>query len=86
MRYPSASSLALTRARTVAKASWISLTSVRTQRRRILVFDDECTTGYQLNAVIGCLLDQAATGSTRNQPLAWATRAGLPRQFPQPAD
>lgn len=70
MRYPSASSLALTRARTFAEASRMSLTFAQTQRRRILVFDDERTTGYQLNAVIGCLLDQAAMGSTRNQRLA----------------
>jgi orotate phosphoribosyltransferase-like protein len=48
----------------------MSLTFAQTQRRRILVFDDERTTGYQLNAVIGCLLDQAAMGSTRNQRLA----------------
>jgi hypothetical protein len=48
----------------------MSLTSAQTQRRRILVFDDECTTGYHLNGVIGCLFDQAAMGSTRNQRLA----------------
>lgn len=44
----------------------------RTQGRDILVFDDVCTTGYQLNAVAGCLLDQGQATRVRALVLARA--------------
>jgi predicted amidophosphoribosyltransferase len=36
------------------------------------VFDDVCTTGYQLNAVAGCLLDQGQAARVRALALARA--------------
>jgi hypothetical protein len=44
----------------------------RTQGRHILVFDDVCTTGYQLNAVVGCLLGQGQATRVRALVLARA--------------
>jgi hypoxanthine-guanine phosphoribosyltransferase len=48
------------------------LPETRTQERDILVFDDVCTTGYQLNAVAGCLLDQGQATRVRAPVLARA--------------
>ncbi|MGO9726211.1 MAG: hypothetical protein ACLPN6_12790 [Streptosporangiaceae bacterium] len=42
--------------------------------RDILVFDDVGTTGYQLNAVADCLLDQGQTARVRALVLARAPR------------
>lgn len=42
----------------------------RTEGRRILVYDDVATTGYQLNAVAGCLLDEG--GATHVEALVLA--------------
>ena len=44
----------------------------RTRGHDILVFDDVCTTGYQLNAVAGCLLDQGQAARVRALALARA--------------
>ena len=44
----------------------------RTQGRDILVFDDVCTTGYQLNAVAGHLLNQGQATRVRALVLARA--------------
>lgn len=44
----------------------------RTRGRDILVFDDVCTTGYQLNAVADCLLDQGQASRVRALVLARA--------------
>jgi predicted amidophosphoribosyltransferase len=44
----------------------------RTRGRDILVFDDVCTTGYQLNAVADCLLDQGQAARVRALALARA--------------
>jgi predicted amidophosphoribosyltransferase len=44
----------------------------RTHGRDILVFDDVCTTGYQLNAVAGYLLDQGQATRVRALALARA--------------
>ncbi len=44
----------------------------RIQGRDILVFDDVCTTGYQLNAVAGCLLDHGQATRVRALVLARA--------------
>lgn len=44
----------------------------RTRGRDILVFDDVCTTGYQLNAVADCLLDQGKAARVRALALARA--------------
>jgi predicted amidophosphoribosyltransferase len=40
------------------------------QELGILVFDDVCTTGYQLNAVVGRLLDQSRAACVRAPVLA----------------
>jgi predicted amidophosphoribosyltransferase len=47
--------------------------AARTRGRDILVFDDVCTTGYQLNAVAGCLLDQGQAVRVRALVLARAS-------------
>ncbi len=44
----------------------------RTARRKILIFDDVCTTGSQLNAVAGCLLDEGSAAQVRALVLARA--------------
>jgi predicted amidophosphoribosyltransferase len=44
----------------------------RTQGRYILVFDDVCTTGRQLNAVADCLLAEGRAGRVRGLVLARA--------------
>lgn len=44
----------------------------RTQGRDILVFDDVCTTGYQLNAVAACLLQDGRAARVRALVLARA--------------
>jgi predicted amidophosphoribosyltransferase len=44
----------------------------RTRGQDILVFDDVCTTGYQLNAVADCLLDQGQAARVRALALARA--------------
>jgi predicted amidophosphoribosyltransferase len=44
----------------------------RTEGRDVLVFDDVCTTGYQLNAVADCLLDQGQATRVRAVVLARA--------------
>jgi predicted amidophosphoribosyltransferase len=44
----------------------------RTEGRYILVFDDVCTTGSQLNAVADCLLDEGAAARVRGLVLARA--------------
>ena len=44
----------------------------RTRGCDILVFDDVCTTGYQLNAVAACLLDQGQAARVRALVLARA--------------
>jgi len=44
----------------------------RTTGRRVLVFDDVCTTGSQLNAVAECLLDQGRAVTVRGLVLARA--------------
>jgi len=44
----------------------------RTAGRNILVFDDVCTTGSQLNAVAACLLDQGNAAEVRGLVLARA--------------
>ena len=44
----------------------------KTQGRYILVFDDVCTTGRQLNAVAECLLDEGGTGRVRGLVLGRA--------------
>jgi len=49
-----------------------------TRGRRILVFDDVCTTGYQLNAVADCLLDQGQAARVRALALARAPPATGP--------
>jgi predicted amidophosphoribosyltransferase len=46
--------------------------SACTRGRDILVFDDVCTTGYQLNAVADCLLDQGKAARVRALVLARA--------------
>lgn len=51
--------------------------SNRTEGRDILVFDDVCTTGRQLNAVAGCLLDEG--GSARVRALVLARAPWKPR-------
>ena len=48
------------------------LDPARTRGRDILVFDDVCTTGYQLNAVAGSLLDQGQATRVRALVLARA--------------
>jgi len=44
--------------------------TAHTQERGILVFDDVCTTGYQLNAVVGRPLDQGRAARVRALVLA----------------
>ena len=44
----------------------------RTAGRFVLVFDDVCTTGTQLNAVAGCLLDQGGASRVEGVVLARA--------------
>jgi predicted amidophosphoribosyltransferase len=44
----------------------------RTAGRSILVFDDVCTTGSQLNAVAGCLLDEGGAAEVHGLVLARA--------------
>jgi predicted amidophosphoribosyltransferase len=49
----------------------------RTDGRKILVFDDVCTTGSQLNAVAGCLLDAGNAAEAHGLVLAralWRSR------------
>ena len=48
----------------------------RTAGRNILVFDDVCTTGSQLNAVAACLLDQGKAATVRGLVLARAPWRG----------
>jgi predicted amidophosphoribosyltransferase len=50
----------------------------RTAGRRVLVFDDICTTGGQLNAVAGCLLDQGRARQVDAVVLARAPWRGAP--------
>jgi predicted amidophosphoribosyltransferase len=47
--------------------------AARTRGRDILVFDDVCTTGYQLNATADCLLDQGQAARVRALVLARAS-------------
>lgn len=44
----------------------------RVEGKRILVYDDVCTTGSQLNAVAGCLLDDGGAAQVRAVVLARA--------------
>jgi predicted amidophosphoribosyltransferase len=44
----------------------------RTAARFVLVYDDICTTGSQLNAVAGCLLDQGGAARVDGAVLARA--------------
>lgn len=44
----------------------------RTRGRKILIFDDVCTTGSQLDAVAGCLLDDGQAAQVRGLTLARA--------------
>jgi predicted amidophosphoribosyltransferase len=49
----------------------------RTAGRKILVFNDVCTTGSQLNAVAGCLIDEGNAAEVRGLVLAralWRSR------------
>ena len=46
--------------------------SARTERRDILVFDDVCTSGYQLDAVADCLLNEGRALRVRGLVLARA--------------
>ena len=48
----------------------------RTAGRFILVYDDVCTTGGQLDAVAGCLLDQGGAARVEGIVLARATWRG----------
>jgi predicted amidophosphoribosyltransferase len=48
----------------------------RTAGRRILVFDDICTTGRQLDAVAGCLLDEGGAARVDGLVLARVRWAG----------
>ncbi len=56
----------------------------RTAGRRILVFDDICTTGRQLDAVAGCLLDTG--GAARVDGLVLARAPWSSTQRPGPTD
>jgi predicted amidophosphoribosyltransferase len=49
----------------------------RTEGRFILVYDDICTTGGQLDAVAGCLLDQGGAARVEGVVLARAPWRGL---------
>jgi predicted amidophosphoribosyltransferase len=51
----------------------------RTTGRRVLLYDDICTTGAQLNALAGCLLDQGRARQVDAVVLARAPWRGTPR-------
>ena len=59
----------------------MSLTSAQTQRRRILVLDDERTTGYQLNGVIGLPARLGGYGQHTESMTRLGYSRGLPQQF-----
>lgn len=52
----------------------------RTAGKRILVYDDVCTTGTQLDAVAGCLLDQGNAARVEGVVLARALWRGEPER------